>query len=435
MESNAYHKIIKKLRDLPGGKKGLWISNLSLKKTFKAGDAVFKKFINNELIIEKSIKEFSNHTISYRKSDKNITPILDIKSQEFSDFFKDSDIVEIDLYENKIIVKKSEHQKNKDFRENTNELTTFELFCGGGTMTQMFNQNGFISVGGLELNEKYLSIFEKNNEYTKITINSSLEHVNFNDYPKNVSTLLAGIPCTKLSGSNVQMIEAQKLVNNGTATQEQIELVESKKELNLLVYKVVEAAVAMNVKTVVVEEVTEFSSTEACNMLRTMLSSLGYKLSETVSEGSNTKRKRWTLIANTGSEINLDNLIIPTKTISECINKNIEDIKWKTIEDIPRLSAAIKKSSVGLRANSLYDTKSNTFTTHCTRHTEPAIKHPYEDLYAEFTNDDIANIHGLKNFMLSGVKTIDRQILGQGVTDMFSEIAKRIKNNRLNYGT
>ena len=35
-----YSKIIKKLRDLENGKKGLWINNLTLKKSLEVGDTI-----------------------------------------------------------------------------------------------------------------------------------------------------------------------------------------------------------------------------------------------------------------------------------------------------------------------------------------------------------------------------------------------------------
>lgn len=62
-----------------------------------------------------------------------------------------------------------------------------------------------------------------------------------------------------------------------------------------------------------------------------------------------------------------------------------------------------------------------------TRHTEPSLQHPTEDLYYEFTNEDIKKIHGLHDYKLSGVKTWDRYILGNGVVDMFRYVAERIK--------
>ena len=70
----------------------------------------------------------------------------------------------------------------------------------------------------------------------------------------------------------------------------------------------------------------------------------------------------------------------------------------------------------------------NTFTTHGTRHTEPCLKHPSKELFSEFTNNEIKKIHGLDdNFILSDKKTTARQVLGQGVTNMYYHVAMRVK--------
>ena len=82
---------------------------------------------------------------------------------------------------------------------------------------------------------------------------------------------------------------------------------------------------------------------------------------------------------------------------------------------------------IGIRYCTPQDSKCNTFTTHATRGTEPILKHPTLELYSEFTSQEIANLHGLDGYKLSGVKTLDRQVLGQGVTNFFDAIAKRIK--------
>ena len=44
-----------------------------------------------------------------------------------------------------------------------------------------------------------------------------------------------------------------------------------------------------------------------------------------------------------------------------------------------------------------------------------------------YENEDIKKIHGLHDYKLSGVKTWDRYVLGNGVVDMFRYVAERIK--------
>lgn len=423
-----YSKIVKKLRDLENGKKGLWINNLTLKKSLEVGDTIncIYDFENKVLIVEKA-EVLGNHTVSFRKSNPNV-PILDIKNGSLTRLFEDVEKVEIQFYENKIVVKTALVEQKQKEREAKQQFRTFELFCGGGTLSEHFKYAGFTPIGGLEFNENCLKFFEHNHTSSKITILSDIRDVQAEEYPKNVDVALCGIPCTTFTKSNKQMQEALSRHNNGESTEEDRILLESRYEAEYLTYYVLEAIRAMNPKTVVVEEVVEYSTTNAAELLRGILKHMNYEISETISLGSHTARKRWCLVANAGSKVDLDNLIpTTTKTLLEVIGKTVDEIEWKKVSDIQRLETASKKDTIGIRSSLATDTMCNTFTCHGTRHTEPSLKHPTKDLYYEFTNEDIKKIHGLHNYKLSGVKTWDRYILGNGVVDMFYQVALRIK--------
>lgn len=423
-----YSKIIKKLRDLENGKKGLWINNLTLKKSLEVGDTINCTYdFNNKVLIIEKAEILGSHTVSFRKSNPNI-PILDIKNGSLTKLFEDVEKVEIQFYENKIVVKTALVEEKQKEREQKQQLRTFELFCGGGTLSEQFKYAGFTPVGGLEFNENCLKFFEHNHTSSTYTILSDIRDVQLEEYPKNVDVVLCGIPCPPFSRGNKMMQEALLRDNKGEATEEDMILLESRYEAEYLTYYVLEAIRAMNPKTVVVEEVVEYSTTNASELLRGILRHMNYEISETVSVGSHTARKRWCLVANAGSKVNLDNLIpTNTKTLLEVIGKTIDEIEWKKVSEIQRLETASKKDSIGIRSSLATDTICNTFTCHGTRHTEPSLCHPTEKLYYEFTNEDIKKIHGLHNYKLSGVKTWDRYILGNGVTDQFYQVALRIK--------
>lgn len=420
-------KIIKRLRELPNSKKGIWVNNLTLRKSFEAGDTVNISYdFSNKIVIVEKAEILGNHTISFRKSDEKRTPILDIKNQSIDNLFKDVEKVEIQFYKDRLVIKVAAIEELKNERINKTGLKTFELFCGGGTLSQMFKQAGFNPVGGLEIEEKYLEVFEDNHN-PKYTILSSLEDVTPNDYPKDVDVLLAGIPCTKFSSSNKGMIEAFARYKNGIASQKDLELIEERNQAEYLTFYVLEAIRATNVKTVVIEEVVPYSVTNASHLLRGILKHMGYQLSETISSGTNTKRKRWCLVANMTEKIELNNLLPDTdKTINDCLEISTDKREWFKKEEMPRIARAA--NSIGIRAMLPSMKKANSFTTHSTRSTEPILKHPQFNLFSEFTNQEIANIHGLVDYKLSGTKTTDRQILGQGVSDMFYFIAHRIKD-------
>lgn len=335
-------KIIKRLRELPNSKKGIWVNNLTLRKSFEAGDTVNISYdFSNKIVIVEKAEILGNHTISFRKSDEK---------------------VEIQFYKDRLVIKVAAIEELKNERINKTGLKTFELFCGGGTLSQMFKQAGFNPVGGLEIEEKYLEVFEDNHK-PRYTILSSLEDVTPNDYPKDVDVLLAGIPCDKFSSSNKGMIEAFARYKNGIASQKDLELIEERNQAEYLTFYVLEAIRAMNVKTVVIEEVVPYSVTNASHLLRGILKHMGYELSETISSGTNTKRKRWCLVANMTEKIDLNNLLPDTdKTINDCLEMSTDKRVWYKKEEMPRIVRAA--NSIGIRAMLPSMKKANSFTTH-----------------------------------------------------------------------
>lgn len=423
--------IIKKLRDLEGNKKGLWINNLTLKKSLDVGDVVNVIYdVKNRVMIVEKTDLIGSHTVSYRKSKPDV-PILDIKNNSLTELFKDVEKVQIEFHENKLIIKVAHIEELKNERENKNSFTTFEFFCSGGTLSEQFKYAGYRPIGGLEIQESALTYFEHNHTSSQLTILSDIKDMVASDYPTNVDTVLCGIPCTNFSKSNKAMLEAYSRYKEGNATQEDMILVEKRNEAEYLTFYLLEGLRAINPRSIVIEEVVEYSTTNAADMLRSILKQMNYEISETISIGSHTKRKRWCLVANAGKKVNLDNLLPQSnKTICEVIGKTVDEIEWKPLEEIQRLKTAASKPSIGVRYALATDTLTNTFTGHSTRSTEPCMKHPTEDLYYEFTNEDIKHIHGLHNYELMDTKKWNRYVLGNGVTDMFYHVANRIKEAR-----
>ncbi|WP_152633374.1 DNA cytosine methyltransferase [Aliarcobacter butzleri] len=429
MSKTIFAKTIRKIRDLGKEKKGIFVCNLDLKKSFKVGDNVeyIYDFKNKQIDIIKKID--GTHRVSFRKSEPD-KPILDIKNKTVYELFKDAEKVEICFAENRVVVRLSTNQKLQNTRENNYGLSTFELFCGGATLSKMFRQAGFTPVGGIEINEKCLELAELNHDTFKYTILADIRDIHPTDYPKNINTLLVGIPCQPYSKGNITMQTALKNQREGTETVEDLENLENRYEAEALVFFILESIRHINPQNIVFEEVMSFSSTNACGLLRSVLSYMGYNLLETIEEGSHTKRKRWTMIATAlKSSINLENLLPKTdKTIEDFLVIKSKDREWKRIEDVPRLLSASRKPTVGVRSCLPTDIKANTFTTHRTRSSEQALrKSKDEELYSEFTDEEIANIHGLVDYKLTNTAKWNRYVLGNGVTDMFFYIAKRLK--------
>lgn len=78
------------------------------------------------------------------------------------------------------------------------------------------------------------------------------------------------------------MQEALKRQKEGRATEEDLKLLESRYKAEALTFFVLESLRAINPKNIVIEEVVEYADTSASHMLRRVLKSMGYKLSETI---------------------------------------------------------------------------------------------------------------------------------------------------------
>lgn len=416
-----------------GSNRRVWITNKKLQETFAAGEKVNVEYHKDIKTIQITRAEIigGNHTISSRG---NGTPIIDLKNQNVEETFgSDIEKIEVLYFSDQIVIKiaKSEHFKAK--RAAKTGKNTFELFAGAGTLTHFFKEAGFNVRGGLELDDDYLALFHTNNPGEEIySIGGRLEDIHTSYFPKDIDVVLSGIPCTNYSGSNVKLKAAQKAKREGREYDEAE--IAKEYEAEALTFYVLTAIRAMNPKTCVVEEVVEYSESPASMMLRTVLGHMGYELSETVSTGKHTKRKRWVLVANMGKKIDLDNLIVDDgKTIVDFLETPLDKREWKPACEHPRIAKNVdpNKKSVGIRSVLPSDIMTNTFTTHWTRGTEPILQYAEGmDLYCEFTNREIANIHGIsEDFILDSRKSISRQVVGQGVTDMFYEVACRIRGD------
>lgn len=405
------------------GTKRIWIASSNILSSFEMGDVLMIDYNHDsrEIVINEA-EIMGNHTVSSRNKRE---PIIDIKNKEVSRMYNVGDKVEVLYYPRKIVIKIAKSQKVREESEANKGLGMFELFCGASTMSEHFKRQGFIPLGGLEVNDQYLSFYRDNHGDDVYTIAARIEDVMPEDFPKGIHTVLAGIPCPPYSQGNLRLMDELKKMRDGKPYDEDV--VMQRFEAEAMTFYVLRAILAMAPHTVVIEETPGYASTSGAMMLRIVLKQHGYNISETVATGKHTKRRRWVMVANMNAKVNLDDLIAYDDglTINDLLTIPLEEREWKTAEENPRVAGMIRKG-LGIRSAKPSDTMTNTFTCHSTRHTEPLLQNEEGTLYSEFTIDEIVNIHGLQGFKLSGEKTLDRQVIGNGVTDQFAEVAKRI---------
>lgn len=458
MSRNPFHKTIKPLRTFTHtktgkAKRGLWINNLTLKRTFEAGEAIRVIYDeeNKIVVIQKATKDATNR-ISYRKNDEQRKPILDIKNNTIDRMFEGIRNVEIQFFKDKIIVQMAYTDEQRIKRENKSDFLQFDLFSGGGTASSHLSKSGWRVAGGVDTNEQYISMFEENHKGCKYTILGSVNDISPRDYPRNMMLVNVGFPCLPYSGSNLRVQKALANKKEGKETEDDLKYIKNREDSDHMAYFVVEALRTMNPKFILLEQVPEFIDSNAYSLIKAVLTGMGYELSEIVSESSHTKRPRLAMVFSSVGKVNLDNLFEDdNKTIEDFLETPVHLRDWKPKEDIPRILGASKKKNVGIRAVRPTDKKAHTFTTHSTRHTECSLVIEGKDgtpLYSEFTNQEIANLHMLPDYKLSeevyktsktikklkgkdNNESLDRQILGQGCADQFYFIGKRIMEHEI----
>lgn len=409
---------------LKSGQSRVWIASTAILKSMNIGDGVMIEYSKDSREVTITQAEiFANHSVSSRNGKE---PIIDIKNKQVSEIFAPGDKIEVLYFHNKIVIKVARTQLKQEERKAKTGLRFFDLFAGAGTLSAMFKKAGFIPAGALEYSEQFISLYRDNHGHDVYTIAAKIEDVMPDDFPDDISIVTLGLPCPPFSQGNKVMMEELKKMREGKPYDTSV--VAKRYEGEALTFHALNAIRAMNPKVIVCEEVEPYSRTDASMMFRTILSQMGYTLTETVSVGSHSKRKRWALVAHMGEAVNLDDLLTDDgKTIGDFLETPVEKRAWQTADENLRVSGMIRKG-LGIRAATPNDKSINCITTHRTRHTEPLLKHPNKELYSEFTNQEIANLHGLENYKLSGQQTLDRHILGQGVTDMFYRVALRVRS-------
>lgn len=402
----------------------IWLSSRKVHETLPIGTRIGLEIDERAKTITIFPSQSGTQVVSFRQEGERRTPIIDLKSKVISRVFGVGEKIKVTFLKDRIVISVAQCQSDLDERTNDRSTTFVDVFAGAGTLSYHLKSAGFKPVGALELDQDFLNLYEENFGPNVPTFCGAIQDIDPRDLPK-AGVVCAGIPCTEFSQGNIKTQKNLKAQKEGKQFDSTV--ISKRYTAESLTFFLLRIVGAINPHSVLVEEVEQYSESAACTMLRAVLSTMGYSLSETTSSGSHTKRKRWCLVASMHGKLDLQNLL-PTirPNLSELLDIESKDRSWFKLDEIARLKRAAQ--SVGVRAHGLHEIMTNSFTTHATRATEPAMKKQLNDevVFSEFTNEDIAKIHGLCKYKLSGNKTLDRRILGQGVTDMFYWVGKRL---------
>ncbi|MDH0477387.1 DNA cytosine methyltransferase [Aeromonas caviae] len=380
----------------------------------------------------------ANGTVSRRKVRGTVDeylPLIDMNDQEFLKLFDTSDAIRIAIRGLKMTITAQTCVTDADERAdalhtklmNGKPLTVCSLFHGGGVLDNAIH-SGLARAGvksyvkvAVELESKYLESSLKNNpdmfKDDSVLFEGSIEHFN----PRNgtkVDLLIAGIPCT---GASLSGRAKNKLAH-----------AEEHEGAGALFYYFLNAVVALNPAVCVIENVEPYANTASMAVIRSVLSSRGYTLEETILDASDfgclEKRRRLCVVAHTGNSMigdvltNLVSTSVRPANVGEIL-ENIpgDDPRWKSFDYLVEKEIADKAAGKGF-ARQLITRESESYGTigrlyaKC-RSTEPFLQHDTDPALSRLlTPVEHARGKGVPVSLIDGLSdTTAHEILGQGV--------------------
>ena len=376
-------------------------------------------------------------TVSRRKlrgSDESYLPVIDMNSREFLDLFSESEEIRIAIRDKKMVI--TAQVSSSDAKERVERLqrklatgeaiTVASLFHGGGVLDNAVHAGleragvtSYVKVA-VELESKYLESSLANNYHLfkadSVLFEGSIEH--FNPRGTSVYVVCAGIPCT---GASLSGRAKNKLA-----------CAEDHQEAGALFYYFLSAVTALNPSIVVIENVVPYSSTASMAVIRSVLSSRGYVLEETILDASQhgciEDRQRLCVIARTpgAMETAVLETLIPTKVKESCVGDILENIPdnspmWKTYDYLADKELRDLEAGKGFRRQLI---KASDEKYGCVakgynkaRSTEPFICHPTDPALSRLlTPIEHARGKGIPVSIIDGLSdTTAHEVLGQSV--------------------
>lgn len=435
------------------GKKRLWLEGQKLLREGYLPGMKFDLELKDSQVVLR-VKEDGNFTVSKRERNGRISPIIDLTAQELSSVFDGVEILKVFIRNGSIVIS-AHHQQERVIErvsrlinklENGDVLSVCSLFHGGGILDKAvhsgFNKAGIASAisVAVEMEGKYLDSSLANNpelwNETSIVIESPIQAVNLSKRPPQVDILVAGIPCTGASKSG--------------RSKNKLEFAESHEEAGALFFNFLQFVEAVNPSIVLIENVPEYQNTASMEVIRSVLTSLGYSLQERILDGNEfgviERRKRLCVVAlSKGIEGFQLGLVQPIRTKENCLNDILDTVpldseRWKSFDYLADKEIRDKAAGKGfsrqlLTADSLFCGTIGKDYAKC-RSTEPFIVHPeHSGLSRILTPLEHCRVKGIPEVVISGLSdTTAHQVLGQSIVfPAFEALALNLGNSLWNW--
>ncbi len=386
------------------------------------------------------------YTISKRTRNGVTLPIIDVSLKELADIFEGVEMLRVQITKGKITVtahfshdkKRRREERLREKIRSRSKLDVASFFHGGGILDRSIHTglsdasiDSRIAVVN-EIEPKYLEQSLKVNgcmfDDDSIVIESAIELIDRTKNPQEVDWLNAGIPCTGASKSG--------------RTKNKLQFAESHDSAGACFFSTLAMIEVLNPSIVCLENVEEYQSTASMVVIRSVLSSLGYKVTEAILNGNDfgalERRKRLCVIAISEgiTDFSFDD-VEPVKTKEPRISDILEPIpfdseRYREFDYLAKKEIRDKAAKKGfsrqlLKGDESYCGVMGLGYAKC-RSTEPFLLHPDGVKSRLFTPVEHCRIKGIPEEMIAGLSdTVAHQIAGQSVIfPLFQSVAKSL---------
>jgi DNA (cytosine-5)-methyltransferase 1 len=377
------------------------------------------------------------YNVSKRTRNERVSPLIEIRDAILAEVFEIGAKVRVAIQKGRIVVSQTHiamkiQERVQRFLEklkNNEPLGVVSLFHGGGVLDSAMHSglqragvNSFVQVG-VELESEYLEASLNNNpelwREESIVINGDIRDINLlgNGIPQ-AELFWGGVPCTGASKSG--------------ASKNKLSCAEEHSSAGTLFFDYLEFVKATNPAIVVLENVVEYQNTSSMTVIRSVLTNLGYELSETVLDGAKLgsleKRKRLCMVATTPGvcgRVDFEALVA-VREKEEKMADVLENIpadsdRWKSFSYLADKELRDKAAGKGFSRQLLTGEEDGCGVIGRgyakARSTEPFIVSPHNPALSRLlTPVEHARVKTIPEKLIEGVSdTIAHEILGQSV--------------------
>lgn len=367
--------------------------------------------------------EDGDHTVAERRGRQ----VLDYAGKAISQAFDGAEKICVCTDHGKIVITPAKSELKATIRRNTTNGTAGSIFSGGGLLDEAARQAGYETTFGVEWDEKYAEIWQAN--HNGHLYQGCISEVAMRGLPQ-VDLFIGGIPCEPFSRARRQVGNSKRTVGGYVDH-----------DLADMTFWALMVIDACNPRTIILEEVEDFVTSELGVIAVKVLERMGYTVESRVIDGTQygalTTRKRSVVAAVTDGPINWPAPYANTRTMGEILH-SVDDprCEWFHIDDKTWLRDHWEKQTAkgnGFISQQLHpDTPSVQAITKryfAGQGDNPVVCHPTKaDTFRWLTIDEVKSIMGLpESYDLGDAKTTAGEIMGQGVlVDVFRQIIESI---------